>query len=214
MLSHVWVNMNVQYHKAEVCFCGNPRPNTKTSTACHVTYQRKGSGVLPCQELFLFLREHCRTCLAEQQESSRVGWNILIKNTCGIFCGCNESGASLFDSLRTQTVVELYFGLKTQSDMIRTTAILYQQVDIWAHISLFIYYRYIGIELFHWLPFQIHLTHILTHNFYILSQIFENFCVYISILWLPLLSSLIFNCKYPASIDMFFAAILKPNLRP
>ncbi len=31
-------------------------------------------------------------CLTKQLETSHVGWNVLIKNTCGIFCGSDKSG--------------------------------------------------------------------------------------------------------------------------
>lgn len=89
MLSHAWVNMYAQYHKVEVCFCGNPavRYQNIHCLQCHISPAAQGCcPVCSCSCSFY---EHCHTCLTKQQETSCVQWNMLIRITCGFFCGCN-----------------------------------------------------------------------------------------------------------------------------
>lgn len=89
----------------------SPTPNIPAMCAMpHIT---RGSGVLSSKALFLFFGEHCHTCLTERRESGHVGWNVLIKNTCGFFfvVTINQRRPCL-TPWRAQTAVKPSFELK------------------------------------------------------------------------------------------------------
>lgn len=122
-----------QYHKAEVCFCGNPHSDTKTiavyGVTCHVslTAQRgvAMSGAVPVP---LWALSH----LSHSYSSRNRG--VLCDETCSlkihrISCGCGNQGYPWLTGWRPRLLSNI--DLKTQSDIILTTAIL-------AHIIIYL----------------------------------------------------------------------------